>query len=113
MQLRHCGGIGLAVGRADTDIDARRIADGLHMVRTAGAWKKFNGQHMRLAERDDVNLRHKPRLNAVGDEVCQLLLDLRHVRHAANFARAIHDTDQQHTARAIGESHERPHHLVR
>src|SRR5208337_2009411 len=62
---------------------------------------------------NDVNLRDEPWFNSVGNEICELFLRFRRVRHAENFARAIFYTDEQSPAGAIGKSNQRAHYLVR
>src|SRR5665213_725247 len=113
LKFGDCGGIGLTVRRADADIDTGWKNQRLDVMRPARAGLDFNGQHILLPPRNDVNLRDEPWLDPVGNEICELFLRFRRVRHAENFARAIFDTDEQSPARAIRKSNQRAHYLVR
>ena len=68
---------------------------------------------MRLPPAQDAQLWNQARLDPVGNQVSQLLLQQRRVRHADDLTGSVGHPDQHRPTRAIGKSDEGANHLVR
>ena len=61
-------------------------------------------EHMRLAPRNDLDVRNQTRLDAVRDEIGESLLSGQRIGHAANGTGVVLDADDQRASRRVGES---------
>jgi hypothetical protein len=83
------------------------------VMRANGTGVDLNGDYVTPSPGNHLQLRDEPGGYRVAGQIRQAFLEIERLVHPAHVTGSVLDTDEQGTARYVGEGHETPEHAVR